>query len=442
MFSDTSSSIAFGHEFVLQQRVRDIAAKGFSTITIPKPGKKKPPIKKIEPALTLIQHAVDQQEDYLGGLTTRLHHTVRLMERLYGLNDEVAISTMQKVKTIQHEYVHVLRVIAGMKAYAQHISLGLIGPKNILRNLKEIERVPWNKKPSTAGKDALVAMVEEKRYFPVMSTISGKIGFSPKPPSLDYEAGSETFSSSSRSTFASSIPASPRQSFSSIAFGHEFVLQQRVRDIAAKGFSTITIPKPGKKKPPIKKIEPALILIQHAVDQQEDYLGGLAARLHHTVRLMERLYRLNNKVALSTMQKVKTIQHEYVHVLRVIAGMKAYAQHISLGLMGVKNVQRNLKEIELVPWNKKPSSAGKDALVAMVEEKRYFPVMSTSSGKIGFSPKPPSLDFEAGSETFSSTSRSTFASSNPPSPRNCFSAKSTPRSTVGSDPAFPRLSFP
>ncbi|CAJ1935753.1 unnamed protein product [Cylindrotheca closterium] len=220
MFSDTSDSIKFGNEFVLQQRVRDIATKGFSTISLPKPGKKPSP-SKIEPAIALIRDAIDHQEDYLSGLTMRIHHTARLMECLYGKDDKMAISTMQKTKQIQHEYVHILRVIAGMKAFQNHIELGLIAPgvKNVEKSIKEIEDCPWKNNPSTAGKDALVAMVGEKRYFPVMSS-GGKIGLSSKPLSLGgSETGSvsESFSaaSSTLSTItASSSLASPRRSFS------------------------------------------------------------------------------------------------------------------------------------------------------------------------------------------------------------------------------------
>mmetsp|Transcript_19146 Transcript_19146/g.47336 ORF Transcript_19146/g.47336 Transcript_19146/m.47336 type:complete len:223 (+) Transcript_19146:113-781(+) len=206
MFSDTSRSMQFGHEFVLQQRVRDIAAKGFSTISIPKAGKK-PPASKVEPAVMLINDAIDHQEDYLGGLSIRIHHTVRLMERLYGKDDKMAVSTMQKVKSIQHEYVHVLRVIAAMKAYEKHIKLGLVSLKNVKKTLKETENVPWKNKPSTAGKDAMVVMFEEKRYFPVMSS-GGKIGFSSKPPLLGSGAGSVSGTFSSTESTRSSVTAS------------------------------------------------------------------------------------------------------------------------------------------------------------------------------------------------------------------------------------------
>ena len=202
MFSDTSNSMQFGNEFVLQQRVRDIATKGFSTISVPKSGKK-PPASKIEPAVMMIHDAIDHQEDYLGGLAIRIHHTVRLMECLYGKDDKMAVATMQKIKTIQHEYVHVLRVIAGMKAYQKHIQLGLMGVQNAKKSLKEIETVPWNHKPSNAGKDSLVVMVEEKRYFPVMSS-GGKIGFSSKPPEL---GSSETCSVSETFSATSSTPS-------------------------------------------------------------------------------------------------------------------------------------------------------------------------------------------------------------------------------------------
>ena len=208
MFSDTSDSMQFGHDFVLHQRVKEIAAKGFSTISAPKPGKK-PPVSKIEPFVTMIRDAIGQQEEYLGGLVIRIHHMVRLMECLYEKDDKMAIATMQKIKTVQHEYVHVLRVIAGMKAYKKYIQQGLMSLKNVQKTLCEIENVPWNTKPSTAGKDAMVVMVNEKRYFPVMSSGGGKIGLSSKPPApADTETGSISESCSATSTI-STVTVSP-----------------------------------------------------------------------------------------------------------------------------------------------------------------------------------------------------------------------------------------
>lgn len=204
MFSDTSHSIQFGHEFVLIQRTREIAGKGFSTIAIPKPGKK-PPAAKIDPAITKIHDALFHQGEYLSALGARIHHTVRLMECLYEKNEKMAIATMQKVKIIQHEYVHVLRIIAAMKAYKKHIKLGLMNSKGVEKMLKEIEMVPWNKKPSNAGKNAMVIMIEKQQYFPVMST-GGKISFSSNmPPVVDTEAtcSSENFSASSRTSVSS-----------------------------------------------------------------------------------------------------------------------------------------------------------------------------------------------------------------------------------------------
>lgn len=177
-----------GHELVLQERIRDIATKGFSTIDVPKVGNK-PPARKIESAITMICDAIGHHEAYLGGLARRIHHAVRLMERLYGKDDKMAVSTMQKIKIIQREFVHVLRVIAGLKAYELHVTLGHLGTKNVQKTLKEIENARWNNKPSTAGKDALVVMVKEQRYFPVM-TSSGKIRFSSQPPAFGSDNGS------------------------------------------------------------------------------------------------------------------------------------------------------------------------------------------------------------------------------------------------------------
>ena len=103
MFSDTSQSIQFGHEFVLHQRTRDIATKGFSTIALPKPSGKPPKQEKIQPCIDKIHDALYDQEDYVTGLSVRIHHTSRLMDRLNGRDDKMAIATMQKVKSIQHE---------------------------------------------------------------------------------------------------------------------------------------------------------------------------------------------------------------------------------------------------------------------------------------------------------------------------------------------------
>ena len=203
MFLDTSHSMQFGHEFVLQQRTREIATKGFSSIAIPKPGKA-PPASKVEPAITIIHEAIENQEDYLGGLAVRIHHTARLMECLNGKDDKMAISTMHKVKSIQHEYVHVLRLIAGLKAFEKQVKLGLMSHKNPEPFLKELLNVPWPNKPSTAGKPEMEAMIEEQLYFPVMS-MGGKITFTDKPPVLGVskDNGYETASTRSSSTSSS-----------------------------------------------------------------------------------------------------------------------------------------------------------------------------------------------------------------------------------------------
>lgn len=199
----------FGHEFVLHQRTREIATKGFSTIAVPKAGKA-PPATKIEPAILQIQRAIDSQEESLSNLGLRIHHTVRLMECLNGKNDAMAISTMHKIRSIQYEYVHVLRVIEGLKAYEKHVKLGLMSPKNPEKMIKELQNVPWKNKPCTAGKDALDAMIEKQQYFPVMSR-DGKITFSEKVPS---SSGYETASTRSSSAASSTSGVSSRKSYS------------------------------------------------------------------------------------------------------------------------------------------------------------------------------------------------------------------------------------
>lgn len=62
--------------------------------------------------------------------------------------------------------------------------------------------------------------------------------------------------------------------------------------------------------------------------------------------------------------------------------MKAYEKDVKFGLMNAKKVDKILKEIEEVPWNNIPCNSAKHAMVVMIEEQRYFPILSTLKSNI------------------------------------------------------------
>jgi plasmid rolling circle replication initiator protein Rep len=207
MFSDATHAIAFGKQFAFQQRAKEIATKGFSKTQIPKARHKKPPAKDLDPVLNKILYAIEEQEEILHGLSIRIYHSARLATKLVKNNPKTAASTMRKVKSIQQEYVHVLRVKAGTKAYQKHVTLGLQDLKDVEKNLEGLKNCFWNKKETTATDDALIAQLETEKLFPVMDS-QGKISFSKDPSFISGSVtSSEAFSTTSSTGF--SVPISP-----------------------------------------------------------------------------------------------------------------------------------------------------------------------------------------------------------------------------------------
>eukprot|EP00980_Cylindrotheca_fusiformis_P017349 scaffold5380_cov131-Cylindrotheca_fusiformis.AAC.26 len=173
-----------------------------------------------------------------------------------------------------------------------------------------------------------------------------------------------------------------------VAFGKHFVFEKRALEIATRGFSDTALPKKGLKKPfDTQKLDNVLNRIDCALEEQEDILYGLTAKIARTSRIAVVLQENNQKMALNMMEKVKSYQQESVHTLRVIAGMKAYKTHVKNSLQHLKNVDSTLKSLKNVPWNKKTTKASTDALLKELDSECFFPSMD-AQGKITLHDEP------------------------------------------------------
>eukprot|EP00980_Cylindrotheca_fusiformis_P017347 scaffold5380_cov131-Cylindrotheca_fusiformis.AAC.24 len=186
-------------------------------------------------------------------------------------------------------------------------------------------------------------------------------------------------------------------------------------DIATNGFSTTVLPKKHDKvlkKPQAVEVDKIVNKINFAIDEQEEIQQGLAARIFHTSRLATKIAKTDPTMAASFMKKVTCSQIEYVHVLRVKAGMKAFRQHVQLGLEDIKDVDKNLDELKNTPSNNTGTTATNEALLDLLESQKFFPAMD-SNGKISFSEVPTFFSSSASrrpSATTSSTSSSSSCS--------------------------------
>lgn len=183
-----SQSMPFGKQLILMQRVKDIATKGSSLVAIPKAANKDPPsIYKLPTVLPTIANAIFEQQDMLRGLSLRINHTARVADRLFQKGDTtMTVATMRKVMSIQQEYVHVLRVVAALKEYETYVKTGLLGTKNVSKDIEAIKSAPWNSKPPNYNDTEVLSQVAAKQFFPIM----GSGG------TLSYSADQSSFTSS------------------------------------------------------------------------------------------------------------------------------------------------------------------------------------------------------------------------------------------------------
>ncbi|KAL3933952.1 MAG: hypothetical protein SGBAC_010181 [Bacillariaceae sp.] len=169
-----------------------------------------------------------------------------------------------------------------------------------------------------------------------------------------------------------------------MAFGKQMILMQRVKDISTRGSSKIAIPKTGKT-PAADKLHTELPKVEIALLEQEELLRAFSLRISHTARLAERLLKNGDTtMTVATMRKIKSIQQEYVHVLRVVAALKEYETYIGAGLLSMKNVSKDIETILSAHWNTKPAKCNDTEVLSQVAAKQFFPTMN-ASGAIAFS---------------------------------------------------------
>lgn len=196
-----------------------------------------------------------------------------------------------------------------------------------------------------------------------------------------------------------------------MAFGQQFLLMQRVKEISSKGTSKISAPNKtnnnigtptgNTKSPDAQKLKMVLPQIEEVVYQHEEELSGLALRINHTSRLSERLFQKGDTImTVATMRKVKSIQNEYIYVLRALAALKEYKSYVQMGLLGMKNVAKDLDAIQSKPHHNSNSvgtsfkKLNDTEILSLVAAKQFFPLMDESTGAIRFQEHSP---FSAGS---------------------------------------------
>ncbi|CAJ1948617.1 unnamed protein product [Cylindrotheca closterium] len=173
-----------------------------------------------------------------------------------------------------------------------------------------------------------------------------------------------------------------------MTFAKQFILMQRVKDISARGTSKIAVPKAVEPLAASEKLEAALVTIADAIVEQENLLRGLALRIHHTARVAERLFKKGNTtMTVATMRKVKSIQQEYVHVLRVVNALKEYETYVQTGLLSTKHVPKDVDVIKSAQ-NTKASKYNDTEILSQVAAKQFFPIMD-SAGAISYSRESP-----------------------------------------------------
>eukprot|EP00980_Cylindrotheca_fusiformis_P017348 scaffold5380_cov131-Cylindrotheca_fusiformis.AAC.25 len=109
-------------------------------------------------------------------------------------------------------------------------------------------------------------------------------------------------------------------------------------------------------------------------------------------------------MALTMMEKVKCLQQEFVHILRVIAGMQAYKTHVRNGLQHLKNVDSTLQSLKDVSWNKEATKTSTDTLLQQLKSECFFPSMD-AQGRITLHHEP-TFTFSKRSSTTESTASS------------------------------------
>ena len=175
----------------------------------------------------------------------------------------------------------------------------------------------------------------------------------------------------------------------------QLAAQQRARDIATKGYSRIQVPptREGSKRSmglqekanSERKLGQNFSQLHDALEEEEKKLYELSFRLQHLSKLAKARLE-NNKLdaAAASMRKVTAFQQEYVHILRVMEGIKVLEFNLERGLLKSCDVSKCLTSVLNAPW-KSTSQKSDEELVRRLEEGKIFPILSgDSTGAVYF----------------------------------------------------------
>jgi hypothetical protein len=183
-YSDTAP---FCNHAVALHRTNEIAAEGFSRTKLPSGYSKLSNLsEETKNAILLAQAAQQDQVLALKRHVVKLQVAVDIAERYFiAGHEKLSAKGMKKVKFIQQEYIHILRLIEAFKAFEHHLQFGFLNLDTIEDDLDEIKSVPCSKQPCTDSEEDLVTQLMDQKFSPMLFPLLGggvKIHYSSNPP--------------------------------------------------------------------------------------------------------------------------------------------------------------------------------------------------------------------------------------------------------------------
>lgn len=367
MFSDTLESVSFGLQFVARQREKDVALQGFTKVLPPKKATK---LKKLPRDMNhvneMVQKALKHHEDLLHGLCVRIHHTTKLAQVKLRTEDEfMACVTMMKAKEIQQEYIRAFLIRSAIQMFEEHMWMGLVGARTATKDLAAITHIhKETAKLKRDPDDVLLAQLNKEAFFPIIKVYPDRrfdVFFSNIPPICNHEVGIV-----------------------------------HAKNIATRGFSTVRVPTGYlKTENPSSKQKAVIAIISQAREQQETTVQSLIKKIKMTVNQANVSLKDSDKEAVyEAMRRVKDLQQEYLHALRVIEGLNAYENFVLRGIVDLAKAKGDIEDLNSTGWEPTPSECSNEDLLAELEEKKFYPRLFPILGggvKVYFSENPPSF---------------------------------------------------
>ncbi|CAJ1948615.1 unnamed protein product [Cylindrotheca closterium] len=360
---------------LVRQREHEIVRKGFTTIELPQNVDK---LEELNSDLLSVKRLVDKQiakqANLLHGLSIRIYHNTQLAHVKLRSEEFTFLScmTMRKVKAAQHEYMEALLILKGLEAFRTHLSYGLVNAKTATRDLAAIQGAHGSPKAGTVRKpkgrrssysdESLMKQLKKKEFFPILET---------------QPDGTALF------IYSDTAP-----------FCNHAVALHRTKEIATEGYSMVKLPSGySKLNNPCAETKHAFGLVQQARQDQVLALKRHVVKLQVAVDIAERYFIAGHeRLSAKGMKKVKFIQQEYLHILRLIEAFKAFEGHLQYGFMNLDTIEDDIEEIKSVPSSKTPCTECDEDLVTQLMDQKFFPMLFPLLGggvKIHYSHNPP-----------------------------------------------------